>query len=455
MTLVEELEQEVKEAMLARDTQRRDALRLILSSLKSAEKELLRPLSEDEELQVLQRERKKRNEAAEAFHAAGRTDQAEKEEGELAILEEFMPEPLSRGRDRPHRRRRDRRERCDEPSGHGARDGGRDAPDRRPRRRVGGEPARPREARVIAPLDLGICRGYEYEGDPERTAIALPGAMLGWDAGALVRVRAARRGRLARDPRSGTSFATRTQDQWAWARARAEAAADHAGSVRLVIGKSLTTRACVVAAEREWPAVSADAAARRRRGRCQTARTAPRPRSSWAARTDPTWNRGVARSLTDHVLGARGRRPRPREHRPGAGGRRRGRALRGRALGALRRSIPSSAAARTRRSRASAPARPRAPRRTQRPLRRRAGCRRSPATNARARCAPTFRANCVADRPREAKIAPSAAIPVAIPTCRNVVVDARGHAGALGSHGADRPSTRAARSRARSRCRRR
>jgi len=95
MTLVEELEQEVKDAMLARDTQRRDALRLILSSLKSAEKELLRPLSEDEELQVLQRERKKRNEAAEAFHAAGRTDQAEKEEGELAILEEFMPEPLS------------------------------------------------------------------------------------------------------------------------------------------------------------------------------------------------------------------------------------------------------------------------------------------------------------------------------------------------------------------------
>jgi len=95
MTLVEQLEQEVKEAMLARDNDRRDALRLILSSLKSAEKELLRPLSEDEELQVLQRERKKRTEAAEAFHAAGRAEQAEKEEGELAILEEFMPEPLA------------------------------------------------------------------------------------------------------------------------------------------------------------------------------------------------------------------------------------------------------------------------------------------------------------------------------------------------------------------------
>jgi uncharacterized protein len=94
MSLVTHIEQEVKDAMRARDNERRDALRLILSSLKSAEKELLRPLSEDEELQVLQRERKKRTEAADAFHAAGRTEQAQKEEGELAILEEFMPEPL-------------------------------------------------------------------------------------------------------------------------------------------------------------------------------------------------------------------------------------------------------------------------------------------------------------------------------------------------------------------------
>ena len=94
MSLVTRLEQEVKDAMRARDNERRDALRLILSSLKSAEKELLRPLSEDEELQVLQRERKKRHEAADAFHAADRTEQAEKEEGELEILAEFMPEPL-------------------------------------------------------------------------------------------------------------------------------------------------------------------------------------------------------------------------------------------------------------------------------------------------------------------------------------------------------------------------
>jgi uncharacterized protein YqeY len=95
VTLIEELEEEVKDAMLARDNERRDALRLILASLRSAEKDLLRPLSEDEELQVLQRERKKRIEAADAYRHAGRDEQAEKEEHELEILEEFMPEPLT------------------------------------------------------------------------------------------------------------------------------------------------------------------------------------------------------------------------------------------------------------------------------------------------------------------------------------------------------------------------
>ena len=95
MRLIGQIEDEVKEAMLARDTERRDALRLILSSLRSAEKDLQRPLSGDEELQVLQRERKKRIEAAEAFRSGGREEQAQKEEAELAILQEFMPEPLS------------------------------------------------------------------------------------------------------------------------------------------------------------------------------------------------------------------------------------------------------------------------------------------------------------------------------------------------------------------------
>ena len=95
MDLIVTIENELKQARLAREDDRRDALILILSSLRSAEKELQRPLSEDEELQVLQRERKKRVEAFEAFEAAGREEQADKEDFELEVLEEFMPDPLS------------------------------------------------------------------------------------------------------------------------------------------------------------------------------------------------------------------------------------------------------------------------------------------------------------------------------------------------------------------------
>ena len=95
MSLINRMEQELKDAMLEHDNERRDALRLILASLRSAEKDLQRPLSDDEELQVLQRERKRRIEAAEAFRAGDREEQAAKEEQELAVLEEFMPAPLS------------------------------------------------------------------------------------------------------------------------------------------------------------------------------------------------------------------------------------------------------------------------------------------------------------------------------------------------------------------------
>ena len=83
MTLIERIEDELHHAMRAREEERRDALRLILSSLRGAEKELQRPLSEQEELQVLQRERKRRIEAHEAFESAGRVEQAAKEEREL------------------------------------------------------------------------------------------------------------------------------------------------------------------------------------------------------------------------------------------------------------------------------------------------------------------------------------------------------------------------------------
>jgi uncharacterized protein len=95
MSLIARIEEELAAARRDRDTERRDALSLILSNLRSAEKELQRELNDQEELQVLQRERKKRVEAAEAFRDGGNEERAEGEERELAVIEEFMPEPLS------------------------------------------------------------------------------------------------------------------------------------------------------------------------------------------------------------------------------------------------------------------------------------------------------------------------------------------------------------------------
>jgi uncharacterized protein YqeY len=94
MSLIVRIEEELKAAMRAREQERTDTLRLVLSSLRAAEKEVQRPLKEDEELHVLQRERKRRQEAAEAFRDGNREEQAAKEERELAIIQEFMPEPV-------------------------------------------------------------------------------------------------------------------------------------------------------------------------------------------------------------------------------------------------------------------------------------------------------------------------------------------------------------------------
>jgi uncharacterized protein YqeY len=95
MSLIGRIESDLQAAMRARDRERTDTLRMVLASLRAAEKELLRPLKDDEELQVLQRERKRRTEAADAFREGGRPEQAEKEERELEVIGEFMPEPMS------------------------------------------------------------------------------------------------------------------------------------------------------------------------------------------------------------------------------------------------------------------------------------------------------------------------------------------------------------------------
>jgi uncharacterized protein YqeY len=90
MSVLEQVQSDVKDAMRAREKERVHALRLIASELQKAAKE-----NGAEEIEVLQRERKRRLEAAEAYRDGGRTELAEAEEREAEIIASYLPAQLS------------------------------------------------------------------------------------------------------------------------------------------------------------------------------------------------------------------------------------------------------------------------------------------------------------------------------------------------------------------------
>ena len=94
MSLISEIEAQLTSAMRSRDEVRTSTLRLVLSALRSAEKDGQRALRPEEELAILRRERKRRAEAAEAYRKASRAEQAAREQAELALIEELMPAQL-------------------------------------------------------------------------------------------------------------------------------------------------------------------------------------------------------------------------------------------------------------------------------------------------------------------------------------------------------------------------
>ncbi len=95
MTLKERLQAETTAAMRSGDSLRRDTLRMVHNSAYNLEKKSGQPLSDEELLAVFSREVKTRRESVEAFRKGGREDLASKEEAEIAILAEFLPEQLS------------------------------------------------------------------------------------------------------------------------------------------------------------------------------------------------------------------------------------------------------------------------------------------------------------------------------------------------------------------------
>ena len=94
--LKEKLRTDLSVAMKARDEVRTRTLRMALTAVTNEEVsgKQARVLSDDEVVKVLQREAKKRREAAEAFAGAGRTEQAEAERAEGVVLDEYLPKQL-------------------------------------------------------------------------------------------------------------------------------------------------------------------------------------------------------------------------------------------------------------------------------------------------------------------------------------------------------------------------
>src|SRR4051794_1938175 len=90
MAIAETVKQDLVSAMKAGEKDRVGALRMVLSELQKAAKE-----GGDDEVAVLRRERNRRNESAQAFRDAGRSELADAEESEAAIIEGYLPAEIS------------------------------------------------------------------------------------------------------------------------------------------------------------------------------------------------------------------------------------------------------------------------------------------------------------------------------------------------------------------------
>ena len=90
MSILERIQTDTRDAMRAGERDRVGALRMLASALQQDAK-----LGEGDEVAVLQRERKKRLEAAEAFREGGRAEAADSEESEARVIESYLPEQLS------------------------------------------------------------------------------------------------------------------------------------------------------------------------------------------------------------------------------------------------------------------------------------------------------------------------------------------------------------------------
>ena len=95
MSLRDRLDSELKAAIRSNDSARKDALRMVLAAVQRVEKEGKHTLSDEEMIATMARELKVRRESVDAFRGGGREDLVAKEEAAIAVVTEFMPQPLT------------------------------------------------------------------------------------------------------------------------------------------------------------------------------------------------------------------------------------------------------------------------------------------------------------------------------------------------------------------------
>ena len=96
MSLKEQLEADVHDAMRAGDTERRNVLRMLLAAIKQEEIDRQTTLDDEGVLAVLTKQAKQRRESIADYETAGRDEQVAQEKAELAVIEGYLPKQLSR-----------------------------------------------------------------------------------------------------------------------------------------------------------------------------------------------------------------------------------------------------------------------------------------------------------------------------------------------------------------------
>jgi len=94
MTLKERIKNDIKEAMRAKDTAKRDTLRNINAAIKQVEVDERRELSDSDVEKILMKYVKQREDAIAQFKEAGRDDLVAKDEAELELVKSYLPEPM-------------------------------------------------------------------------------------------------------------------------------------------------------------------------------------------------------------------------------------------------------------------------------------------------------------------------------------------------------------------------